>query len=84
MASNVLNFEPALALFVNDDDPLIFYNAILKTLQKNLCSGGFCFLEINEAFGSEIKALFDQKNFQNQQLKKDSFGKDRMFKIEKK
>ena len=84
MASNVLDFEPALALFVNDNHPLMFYNAILKILLKNLSSGGFCFLEINEAFGSEIQALFDLKNFQNQQLKKDTFGKDRMFKIEKK
>ena len=84
MASNVIDYEPHLALFVDDNIPLIFYKAIYKIALENLQSEGFCFIEINEALGPETQLLFEGNDFQNTALKKDTFGKDRMLKTQKK
>lgn len=84
MAQNVTDFEPHLALFVDDNSPLIFYDAIKKIISLILNSNGLCFLEINESYGLDIIQLYSCSDFKNLVLKKDSFGKDRMVKIEKK
>lgn len=84
MKDNVLKYEPHLALFVDNTSPLVFYKALRKIAQKNLSQNGLCFAELNEAFGTETKALFDEVLFQNIILKKDTFGKNRMLKAQKK
>ena len=84
MASNVLDYEPHLALFVDDNDPLIFYKALRKIALQNLHSKGFCFMEINEAYGPDTQLLFGGIDFRETALKKDTFGKDRMLKTQKK
>ena len=84
MNENVLVHEPHLALFVANESPLIFYKALKNIAQKNLKPNGFCFAELNEHFGNETKALFDAYHFKTIILKKDTFGKDRMLKAQKK
>lgn len=75
---NVLENEPHAALFVEDDNPLIFYDAISKLAHQTLTENGFLFFEINEYLGKEMLKLLEDKNFKNPILKKDLFGKDRM------
>lgn len=78
MQDNVLNHEPHLALFVEDENPLIFYRAITQFATKNLKPNGELYFEINEYLGKEMIALLEAFGFKNIQLKKDLFGKDRM------
>ena len=82
MQKNVLSHEPHLALFVEDDEPLIFYDKIADIALKNLKPHGYLFFEINQAFGKETMQLLKEKNFKNIELKKDVFGVDRMIKCE--
>ena len=84
MKSNVLNYEPHLALFVEDENPLKFYESIREIAAKYLTPGGFSFVEINEAFGPEMTQLFNQNPFEKTTLKHDTFGKPRMLKTKKK
>lgn len=78
MQRNVLEFEPGLALFVPDDDPLIFYTHIAEFGKKHLKSGGMVYFEINEAFGVKCSEMMKQKGYSEVMLKKDIHGKDRM------
>lgn len=78
MADNVLKYEPHLALFVEDSDPLIFYNRIAQIAKAGLAKGGFLFFEINEAFGDEVVALLAQLGFVDVELKRDMSGRERM------
>ena len=78
MQDNVLNHEPHLALFVEDENPLIFYRAITQFATKNLKPNGELYFEINEYLGKEMMALLEAFGFKNIQLKQDLFGKDRM------
>ena len=80
MKKNVLNFEPKLALFVPDNDPLVFYNKIIKISKENLNSGGFLFFEINEKHGHDIVNLMKAEKFVDIELKKDINDKYRMIK----
>ncbi|MBT8236934.1 MAG: peptide chain release factor N(5)-glutamine methyltransferase [Bacteroidia bacterium] len=80
MAPNVLDHEPPEALFVSDDDPLVYYEAILKLCADNLAKGGFVYFEINEALGEEMTALLKKYSYSDIQLKKDIFEKPRMIK----
>lgn len=82
--NNVLNYEPHLALFVEDEDPLLFYKKIVSWAQDSLRSGGMLFFEINQYLGPETLELFDEKYFTNIELKKDMFGNDRMIKARRK
>lgn len=82
MQNNVISHEPHLALFVEDNEPLIFYNKIADIALKNLNPHGYLFFEINQAFGKETIQLLKEKNFKNIELKKDIFGVDRMIKCE--
>jgi release factor glutamine methyltransferase len=80
MKPNVLQNEPHLALFVADDNPLQFYEAITAFALDNLKPKGELYFEINEYLGKEMIALLKENNFQNIELKQDIFGKDRMIK----
>ncbi|SMO44685.1 peptide chain release factor N(5)-glutamine methyltransferase [Solitalea koreensis] len=80
MHKNVLEFEPHLALFVEDHDALIFYRKITEFAKSKLQPGGMLFFEINEAYGNEIAELLGQNNFTEIEIRKDMFGKDRMAK----
>ncbi|MDQ8051992.1 MAG: peptide chain release factor N(5)-glutamine methyltransferase [Pedobacter sp.] len=78
MHHNVLQHEPALALFVSNEDPLIFYRKIADLAIKYLTKGGLLFFEINEYLGEETVDLLKSKGLKNIELKKDMQGKDRM------
>ena len=77
MRPNVINYEPHLALFVNDNDPLLFYNSIVKFSKKYLNKNGKLYFEINEKYSLEICDLLKDTSFKNIQLKKDLSGKNR-------
>lgn len=77
MQKNVLDFEPDIALFVPDDDPLIFYREIAEFAKKYLTTNGLLYFEINEAFGLETKELLKSIEFEKVEVFKDLNGKDR-------
>ena len=78
MAPNVLEHEPHLALFVENDNPLVFYRAIVELGKQTLKKQGQLYFEINEYLGKETQALFSSDTFEDVQLKSDIFGKHRM------
>ncbi len=80
MKENVLAFEPHLALFVPENDPLLFYKAIAGKASMVLRPGGLLAMEINECFGKDIAALFKSFDFQDVEVISDLSGKDRMVK----
>lgn len=82
MQSNVLAHEPHLALFVKDDDALLFYREILKFAEKNLRKNGKLYFEINEYLPEEMKELIREFKVKKYEFKKDIFGKYRMMKIQ--
>lgn len=77
---NVLDNEPHLALFVANDNPLIFYKRIATVAQEYLTENGVLFFEINQYLGNETKQMLLDKGFKDVLLKKDLFGNDRMIK----
>ena len=81
MAQNVLNHEPHIALFVPDDNPLIFYSAIADFASTHLKKDGTIYLEIHEDLGLAVINLFKEKGYRQIELKKDLQGKDRMVRI---
>jgi release factor glutamine methyltransferase len=83
MAKNVVEYEPGLALFVNDNDPLIFYKGIADFAETNLNKGGSVFLEIHESAGDSVVKIFLEKGYSEVILKKDMQGKDRMVRAKK-
>mgnify|MGYP001419736322 FL=1 len=80
MNKNVLNWEPETALFVEDTDPLLFYEEISKKSLTVLRKNGYLYFEINENFGNETIKLLEEIGFVNIELKKDINRKDRMIK----
>jgi len=80
MHHNVTGFEPHTALFVPEDDPLLFYKAIADFAIDKLTPNGLLFLEINENLGKETVELLESKSFKNIELRKDMSGRDRMIK----
>ncbi len=78
MEKNVLNHEPGLALFIPDDNPLLFYIRIADFASIHLRNRGRLYFEINEAFGQECLVMLLEKGFSEVKLKKDMNGKDRM------
>ncbi len=76
--SNVLEYEPHLALFVEDTDALLFYRKIAQLAQQNLSENGKLFFEINQYLGKETVELLEDLGFKNIELKKDIYGNDRM------
>ena len=80
MRDNVLSNEPDSALFVSDEDPLVFYRKIGELAFKALEPQGSLYVEINEYLGSETVTLFEKIGFKKVSLRKDMFGKNRMIK----
>ncbi len=80
MHSNVLDYEPEMALFVSDKDPLVFYRAIANFAKENLSKSGLLYLEINQYLGQEMVQLLEEHKFKHITLRKDMFGNDRMIK----
>jgi release factor glutamine methyltransferase len=80
MAQNVLGYEPPVALFVPDNDPLVFYRRIALFAKKNLSPSGALFFEINQAYGQEMIAMLKELSFVEVTLRQDIFGNDRMIK----
>ena len=77
MSRNVLDWEPGLALFVPDGDPLLFYRAEAALAARLLSPGGFGLVEINEAYGREVAGLFRDAGFRDPEVLKDLSGRDR-------
>lgn len=80
---NVLEYEPHLALFVEDNDALLFYRRIAELAKKNLNANGKLYFEINQYLGKETVKLVENLNFKNVKLIKDIYGNDRMISCEK-
>lgn len=83
MDRNVLDWEPGLALFVPDNDPLLFYRKIAELGSKHLSSSGVLYYEINQAYGRETVELLRSMGYRNVELRKDLSGNDRMVKAER-
>ena len=81
MRPNVLDWEPATALFVPDDDPLLFYRAVARWAQRFLRPGGAGLVEINEALGPDTAAVFTTAGFKNVQILPDFAKKDRFIRF---
>ena len=77
MCRNVLGYEPGLALFVPDSDPLLFYRAIARTASVFLAPGGRGAVEINEALGPETLAVFAGAGFRDVRIRRDLSARDR-------
>jgi release factor glutamine methyltransferase len=80
MQPNVLNYEPSIALFVPDDDPLIFYKALADFGQKKLLPGGKLFAELHEKIAPHIKQLLTDRGYPMIEIRKDMQGKERLLK----
>lgn len=82
MQQQVLAYEPSLALFVPDEDALLFYRVIAELAKHRLAKEGSLYFEINEALGKEVVALLKASGYREVVLKQDIFGKDRMVRAE--
>lgn len=82
MEQNVLQFEPPLALFVDNKEPLVFYDAIALFSSTHLLDNGLLYVEINENFGIQTKQCFEKNGFINVEILKDVQGKDRIIRAE--
>ncbi len=80
MNDNVLGYEPHLALFVANNEPLLFYDAICDFAINNLREGGKLYFEIHEKYGKEVQTLLIQRGFNDVKIIQDINGKDRMVK----
>jgi len=80
MSKNVVDYEPKVALFVDSDDPLVFYKAIVKRAKESLTPSGLLAVEINERFGKEVQRLFLANDLAEVEIIQDAFGKDRIVK----
>jgi len=84
MHTNVLEHEPEMALFVTDENPLVFYKKITEFAAENLNERGVLYFEINQYLGKETEQLLHNHNFSEIELRKDMFGNDRMLRGVKK
>ncbi len=84
MQALVTAFEPSVALFVPDSDPLLFYRRIALLALEKLETGGKLYFEIHESFGQEVMSLLEKEGYAEVQLRQDMFGKDRMVRAVKK
>ena len=83
MEANVLDWEPSIALFVPDEDPLLFYRKIAQLGCSMLKEGGALYFEINRAYGQETIQMLEAMGYKDIELRKDSWGNDRMMKAER-
>src|SRR6185312_6085441 len=77
LGRNVIDFEPAVALFVEDDNPFIFYQKIAQFSKKHLNANGRIYLEVHELQAEDIKGILENEGF-TATIKKDIYGKNRM------
>lgn len=82
MKTNVLAYEPHLALFVSDENPLVFYQKIAELAMHHLTPNGLLFFEINQYLGNETIDLLARLGFNQIELRKDLYGNDRMIKAQ--
>jgi release factor glutamine methyltransferase len=80
MSPNVIEHEPNIALFVKDEDPLLFYRKIAQLSNIHLKPEGVLYFEINEYLSVEMKKMLTKEGFKNIEIRKDNFKKDRMIK----
>ena len=80
MEANVLDWEPSIALFVPDSDPLLFYRQIAELGLEMLVPRGVLYFEINRAYGAMMKSMLENMGYRHVELRKDMFGNDRMIK----
>ena len=80
MPRQVLAFEPHIALFTENEDPLIFYRRIAEFALEHLSKGGFLFFETNEFNAHAVMDILKALEFQGLELRQDMHGKDRMVK----
>ena len=80
MARNVLDYEPDTALFVPDNDPLLFYRAIAEYAAKALKRGGTLYFELNPLHDDEVKRMLYEQHFSAIESRHDMFGKERFIK----
>lgn len=78
MRPNVLDYEPRMALFVADDDPLLFYRAIARTSRRMLRDGGRLYFEIYELFSLDVMAMLEREGYRDVVVREDFRGKKRM------
>lgn len=83
MSANVLDFEPHLALFVENNSPIIFYERIADLAQQKLKSGGLLYFELHHLYSTEVIVYLEKIGFQHIEIKKDLQGKNRMLKAVK-
>ncbi|MFM2206074.1 MAG: hypothetical protein RL213_49 [Bacteroidota bacterium] len=83
METKVTGFEPAIALFTPEDDPLLFYRALQRLASVFLAPGGFLFLEVHERYARETLRLFNDESFTQPELRSDLSGKPRMIRVRK-
>ena len=83
MRKNVLDYEPENALFVTDENPLVFYKQIIRLSETMLGKGGRIYFEINEKFGDLFSQSVDLQSFESVELYRDLNGKDRIVVIVK-
>ena len=83
MEHNVLDWEPSIALFVPDEDPLLFYRRIAQLGDSMLKKGGSLYYEINQAYGQETMEMLVLMGYQSIELRKDVWGNDRMVKAKR-
>lgn len=82
MAAHVTDFEPHVALFVENEDPLLFYRAIARFSKDHLNKGGVLYFECNTYNAKDVVLLLEENGYKNVVLKKDLEGRDRMIKAE--
>ena len=83
MDANVLDWEPSLALFVPDEDPLLFYRKIAQLGLEMLTEDGALYFEINQAYGQETLQMLKDLGYTQVELKKDAWDNDRMIKAKR-
>ncbi|CAK7058479.1 MAG: Release factor glutamine methyltransferase [Parabacteroides sp.] len=83
MEKNVLDYEPHLALFVPDNDPLLFYRRIARFGKEKLEKNGFLYFEINSQYGPETVDMLQKEGYKNIELRKDFYSRDRIIKAQK-
>ena len=83
MEPNVLEHEPLTALFVPDDDPLLFYRAIAQYGQTALKDGGWLYFEINPLYTQEMRDMLTMMSYHDIEIKTDQFGKQRMIRAQR-
>ena len=83
MEQHVLDHEPHQALFVPDEDPLLFFRAIARLGQKALNKDGRLYFEINPAYHQELTEMLDEMDYSEIETRKDQFGRNRMIKAKR-